>query len=251
MPATAQPSPDDEGSAGFFEDKARGWFWYEQQPEPAADQKAEKPLSSYPFPPPSLEEAQRQLKDLKERAVMKPTEPNMVAYIRLQNWVNDKSEEFSDAWKTVLWSHPELDYSLGHPVNAQAILVKKEEVATADRIRLADVGRTYGLFFIFRSDCPYCHKEAPMLKRFAASYGISVIPISQDGLGLPDYPDPRPDSGISAQFGVPTVPALFLVNPAQRHVIPVAYGLVSERELVHRIVTLTGAVKTAATGGSR
>jgi len=101
------------------------------------------------------------------------------------------------------------------------------------------LGKEYGLFFVFASYCPYCHEEAPMLKAFSMHYGISVIGISKDGHGLPDFPKPRPDTGISAQLHVHTIPALFLVNPRQRIVIPLAYGLISERELIRRIITLT------------
>lgn len=237
----AGPAQDEDGQA-FFQDKERGWFWYEEPPAPEAKKDIEKPLASYPFPPPTLEEAQRQLKDLKERAVMHPSEENLVAYIRLQNWVSDKSEQFADMWQRVIWRHPELDYSIGHPTDAQAILVRKDAEIANYSARLADIGRTYGLFFIFRSTCPYCHREAPMLKRFARRYGISVVPISQDGPGLPDYPHPRPDAGISAQLGVQSVPALFLVNPNRREVMPIAYGLISEQELIQRMIRLTARI---------
>ncbi len=101
------------------------------------------------------------------------------------------------------------------------------------------LGKDYGLFFIFESFCPYCQKEAPMLKYFSRDYDMSIIPISHDGPGLPDFPNPRPDHGVTEQLGVRTFPALFLVNPKKRIVIPLAYGLISETQLVHRIITMT------------
>jgi len=235
-------------SVSFFSDRERGWFWYEQLPPPEEKRKKEHKLA-HPFPPETLEDARRQLTELKEEAVMHPTEANLAAYIRLQNWVNDKSEQFSHAWKKVIWRHPELDYSIEHSTDARAILVRKDTEVANHRSRMAAIGRTYGLFFIFRSTCPYCHREAPMLKRFARRYGISVIPISQDGPGLPDYPHPRPDTGISAQLGIQTVPALLLVNPKRRDIIPIAYGLVSEQELIQRITTLTAHINPSPKAG--
>jgi len=74
--------------------------------------------------------------------------------------------------------------------------------------------------------------------------------LSKDGPGLPDYPQPRPDTGISAQLGVQSVPALFLVNPKRRDIIPIAYGLVSEQALIRRIVTLTTRINPVPDAGN-
>jgi len=223
--------------ASFFFDHERGWFWYERPPKQEKRQREE----SYAFPPKTIEEARRQLKSLKERAVMHPTDRNMVAYIRLQNWVNDKSDAFANAWQRVLWTHPGLDYSIDHPIDGRALLIRREEKDAHYRQRLNEIAGRYGMIFVFRSTCPYCHAEAPMLRHFAAKHGFSVIPVSQDGIGLPDYPRPEMDHGISSQFGVQSVPALFLVNPRRREVFPVAFGMVSESELARRIVSIVNA----------
>lgn len=230
------PGQTGESVAPFFGDHARGWFWYEQPPP-----KPEKPKAKeYPFPPRSIEEARKQLKELRERAIMQPTEQNMVAYIRLQNWVNDKAEAFADAWQQVLWRYPALDYSIEHPTEARALLIQREQQDARYRRRLREIAGRYGMIFVFRSTCPYCHAEAPVLKRFAARHGFSVIPVSQDGIGLPEYPRPEADL-ISARFGVRSVPALFLVNPRRREVFPIAFGMVSESDLARRIVAIVNA----------
>jgi len=221
----------------YLSEHARGWFWYQRIiPKKKAKKKTEEVFS---FPPKTMADEKRQIKVLKQRAIMKPTEKNLVAYIRLQNWVTAQASTFAINWKKVIWQHPELDFSIRHPVNSQALFIKQDETDLYNHRRIAQIGKQYGLFFIFRSTGAYSRKEAPMLKYFSSRYGLTVIPISQDGRGLPDYPDPRPDTGISAQLGTRNVPALFLVNPEKRTVIPLAYGLISENELVRRIITLT------------
>ncbi len=237
-------------STPYLTEHARGWFWYERTPIPQKKKKAEKKKTEevFSFPPKTMVDARKQIDALKTRAIMQPTEKNLVAYIRLQNWVSDKSEQFANVWQKVIWQHPELNYAIAHPTNAQALEIQADEKDVYNHRRIAQLGKHYGLFFVFESTCPYCHREAPMLKTFSQSYGISIIPISRDGIGLPDYPNPRPDTGISGLLHVHAVPALFLVNPKQRQVIPLAYGLISESELIRRIIALTSRSARPQTG---
>lgn len=46
------------------------------------------------------------------------------------------------------------------------------------------------------------------------------------------------DNGLARTWGVRVLPALFAVNPKTGHVIPVAYGMVSQDHMIERIVTL-------------
>jgi len=240
IPSAHADVPAAAHGASYLFDHSRGWFWYERIPEKKkVEKKKKKKEETFTFPPISLADERIQLKVLKERAVWNPTEKNITAYIRLQNWVMDQASTFAVNWKKVIWTHPDLDFSLAHPTNAQGIFIEHDQTDLLNHQRIAALGKSYGLFFIFESFCPYCQREAPMLKQFSRRYGISIIAISKDGVGLPDFPNPKPDTGISAQLHAQAVPALFLVNPKRRIIIPLAYGLISEEELVRRIITMT------------
>ena len=80
------------------------------------------------------------------------------------------------------------------------------------------------LIFFFRGDCPYCHKFAPILKKFAERYGFTVIPVAVDGGTLPEYPYPKEDYTLGRQLKVAQVPALFMIQPEDNRVAAVAYG---------------------------
>jgi conjugal transfer pilus assembly protein TraF len=97
---------------------------------------------------------------------------------------------------------------------------------------------THGLLFIFRSDCPYCHRLAPILKRFEPEFGMLVFPVSLDGRGLPEYPNPQPDNGIATRLNASTVPALYLTAPFKRQIRPVGFGVMALTDLVERIAAL-------------
>lgn len=96
--------------------------------------------------------------------------------------------------------------------------------------------RQSNLFFFYTSNCPYCHKFAPILKSFVDSYKINLVPITQNGIMLSAFPDSKIDNGLqSAMFHVRGVPALFALDPNTHEVILVGYGFMTEKDLKNRI----------------
>jgi len=104
---------------------------------------------------------------------------------------------------------------------------------------LVELSKTHGLFFFFRSDCEYCHMMAPTLKRLERESGMTVFPVSLDGVGIPDYPNPVPDRGFSTKIGINTVPALVLAVPSTQEAVIIGMGMMTEEEIYDRINTLT------------
>jgi conjugal transfer pilus assembly protein TraF len=182
---------------------------------------------------------QRRLEDLKRIAVMNPSDTNLLAYMRYQRYVMNKSEVFAERWQRLVWTVPELDYGLtGRPTNSMAIGAFDERQRERQAQAIRALAATHGLLFIFRSDCPYCHRFAPILKRFEQEFGVQVFPVSLDGRGLPEYPNPQPDNGIATRLNASTVPALYLTAPSKRQIRPVGFGLMALTDLVERIATL-------------
>ena len=105
------------------------------------------------------------------------------------------------------------------------------------------LAQTHGLYFFFRGDCAYCHAHAPMLKQFEQKYGFTVFAISLDGQGMPLYPHPARDNGMSQQvmqaLRIPEqhfqVPFTVLANPRTHEVLPVGFGPMTSAEMVDRI----------------
>ncbi len=67
---------------------------------------------------------------------------------------------------------------------------------------------------------------------------MTVFPVSLDGRGLPDYPDPHRDNGIAQKLEAAVVPAIYLTEPANRVIRPIGFGVMALTELAERIVTL-------------
>ena len=102
---------------------------------------------------------------------------------------------------------------------------------------LSAIAAQAGLLFFFRSDCPYCEAQAPLLAMLAERYGFRVLPVSLDGAPLPGgaFPAFSRDRGQAQALGVVSTPALFLARPPDA-LLPLSQGLLSLAQLKERVV---------------
>jgi len=241
----------EEKTESYWHRSEEGYFWYK---DPALEKK--EPLASPVDPSPkpvkpvqAKKERQKELDDFESMkqnaddalkvAIMTQSQADIERYLRLQKEMELRSLYFSQGAQRVVWTNPDLDASMNtRPTNSAAMDVYDTQQKELTARTVAEIGKSHGLFFFFRSDCPYCHKFAPTLKRYAAERGLSIMPISLDGGGLPDFPQYQTDNGVATRLDVKSVPALFLVSPSEKSIIPVGYGLMSTGELNERINSL-------------
>lgn len=228
------------------DDPRRGWHFYDD-PAPPPKQRPKPPAIIPPSDAPRDELArykalQKAVEEARIVAVMSPTIANVRAYLELESRILHDASRFADVAQRVAWMSPELDPSAQtRPSATFAVDVFERQQMADRRAQVAALGRENIVLFFFRGDCPYCHAFAPVLKAFEQRYSMRVAAISTDGGTLPEFPDPRVDSGISQTLKVKQVPALFLAHPASGRIVPLAFGVLSENELVERIVTTAAA----------
>ncbi len=218
----------------YYGDRERGWFWYEEPPvvEKPKEEELVEPRSSVavqsapePLSPRELLKKQgEEWEDAMALAVMEPTPENVRNYLEKTTQIQQQAQTFSTEFKRNIWVNPKFDYSLTRPVAPEAIIAGNQAKAEDSSRQLMQIAQEKGLIFYFRSDCPYCHRFAPILKRFSESYGFTVIPVSLDGSGLPDYPYPKQNGALGHRLKVEAVPAVFMVDPDRNQVAPVGYG---------------------------
>lgn len=241
-------------ATSFFGEHARGWHWYEtlpliEEPETPTETKqigtpetgAPEKESILPRPKTSTELIKAYREALESRlhaAWVNPTPQNVKLYQEMQKDLMDRSQTFATVWMQNVFQNPELDHTLVSPVNQQGrhLHIDLEKERTARTIQ--NLSQEYGLFFFFSADCPYCHQFAPIVKRFAETYGWEVIAISVDKGVLAEYPNAQVDNGLFEAWGIKVLPSLFAVNPKTKSTIPIAYGLTSLDEMENRIMTL-------------
>jgi conjugal transfer pilus assembly protein TraF len=66
-----------------------------------------------------------------------------------------------------------------------------------------------------------------------------VFPVSVDGGGLPEFPNPQRDNGLVQKLAIQQVPMLVLGNIKDKRLIPLASGVVSAQDVIERIYVLT------------
>ena len=250
-------------SVPYFEDKQRGWFWYEVLPEPVkkiqpdiqASQEKPKPdnkpsgdvqaeietqtqaqPSAQPQPLSSAWLKQN-LEHYLNQAIDDPSPENVAAFYYLQRVMMDKAERFTNAARYVVMSDPQLDETVRRPVATYAANEANHQASVVAERALKAIAAQAGILFFFRSDCPYCHVQAPILAMLENAYGFKIYPVSLDGLPMPNgfFNEFKRDNGQAAMLGVEQTPALFLMKPPKQ-IVPLAQGALSLEEVTGRIL---------------
>lgn len=217
----------------YYVNHAKGWHWYDdpkaKQTEPDQEQDSVSEMNAL----------RAMIEQSLDKAILHPTKDNIKHYIELQNQVAGNAQDFSTKWKALLMETPQLDYSLKHPTNNMAKQVEQDQSKMAEDQAIRQLAKTGGLFFFYRSSCPYCIRFAPIVRDFVDTYQIPIVAITTDGKALPEFPDSVVDQGQSAKFHLEVEPALFAVNPYNHQAYPVAYGLTSLVEIKRRILDIS------------
>jgi len=229
-----------QGDDFYCGERKLGQWFYCSKPQ-------QRPTQPTAAPPPAasavqrMAEITRQLDELKAKAILEPTEENVIAYVRFQREQLDRASIFSDSWQRALWQNPDIDYTLQRPVSTvgkRAWLDNRR--ADRDAV-LSNLSQRYGLFYFYAQSCGACELFSPILRSVADSHRMAVMAVSMDGGPSRDFPNYVVDSGQRARMGLTgnETPALVLFDTVTRRTIPVGYGILSADEIMDRIFALT------------
>lgn len=217
----------------YYNEHAKGWHWYN---DPKNEKDEDEVKSNDPVI--QMDAVRATIKRALDQAVLNPTKENIKNYKVVQDQLSRQAEKFSNKWKEVLLENPELDYSLIHPTNNAGRMIESDQNHAKEDAAIKQLASTSGLFFFYHSTCPYCRSFAPIVKQFAEAYGIKVIPITTDGISLPEFPNSYINQGQAQRFGVRVEPALFAVNPYTEKAFPITYGLISLSDLKRKVLEI-------------
>ncbi|MCK5531589.1 MAG: conjugal transfer protein TraF [Halopseudomonas aestusnigri] len=238
----------------FYQDKERGWFWYEEPVEEATEEKPEPEQAAVPVEQPEAEETTQpeeleprvgsvawiraNLPMLRDKAIEDPTDENIQAYYYAQRLMLDMSERFARRTNEVISSDPFLDEDLRSPAsNAAAEAIAKDAVAKRDMLLERVAGKAALIFFYEGNNCRMCGPTISSLESLAHRYKFTVMAVSMDGAALPGNPfgPTQYDSGLAEHLGVLTTPAIAIALPPNSTEI-VSYSAVSMEAASMRIL---------------
>ena len=173
-------------------------------------------------------------------AILYPGVDNFVKYFRLQNYWTQQAGLFTMSAKKAMLAHPELDYNLQYSHYNGTV---RNQLAAADQAQqrqaIAKLAEHYGIMFFYRGQDPIDGQLAQVINGFRDTYGLSVIPVSVDGVINPLLPDSRTDQGQAQRLGVKYFPAMMLVDPKQGSVRPLSYGFISQDDLAKQFLNVS------------
>jgi conjugal transfer pilus assembly protein TraF len=235
------------------------WHWYcdpqpPSKPPPPKTPEKKKPQAEIQTPTKRIElkdiksasALREELKRREDMAIMEPTPQNVRDFLEAHTLVQTKSSDFADVWRRVVWTNPDLDYSLKHPVNNTGIRLKKDQREKETDEHMVALAKEHGLLFFFRSDCPYCHAMAPVLEMIEKKYGMEIFAVSTDNAPLPGLSKWSPNKGqfetLLQTHGLreARVPALFIASKQSKDTAPLGMGVMAYTEIIDRIFVLTG-----------
>lgn len=213
----------------YGEESRKGWWWYEDPPQNEQKSEEKDPPG---LPAHSHEQLANmdtdQLREYAEQvlkeAVRNPSEANVRHFYIVQDVIRRKALAFTNASELVWQRYPELSVAKDDPLAAPGReAVTRQRLAEQERT-LAEAREDFALLY-FRSDrCPFCHEQEAILQHFMDRYGWQVKPIDIDR---------QPQ--VASRFGVPTTPALLLVQRGSPDYIPVTAGVASASEITAKI----------------
>lgn len=127
------------------------------------------------------------------------------------------------------------------PTESVAILQHKDTTQNNQTKVLDKIFKQAGLWVFYASDCPYCHKQFPILERLVQIFDLSILGISINGITLEnhfplithvadDY------QTIAKQFYVSLTPTIIIVGNDGKTFHPISEGIVPGKELIARIL---------------
>ena len=187
------------------------------------------------------------LQDYMDRAIDDPTPNNVQAFLALQQIAMAKSTQFAKATNALTIGNPLFDYNFVRPSNTMGGHALDEQAQINRKAVLSKLGQTVGIWYFFRSDCPYCAKQGPVLQEFIGRSGVHVLPISLDGGPPPsgEFGGYVKDRGQAAGISpaVEATPSLYLAKPATGETAAISQGLLSLDQLEERVITAAHTAK--------
>jgi thiol-disulfide isomerase/thioredoxin len=216
----------------FYDDRYRGWLWYENKPEFKPNRKIQN--RSQQITPAEaraeIEQFAKELEELKFMMLARPTVENIKAYRDKEKAMWRQAEILHDAWDMANLLYPDQLDLINNPLNVHAVKVKRELESTKADEQIREMAKSFDLVLFFSSSCKYCQLLSPVLKSFGQQYGFNIEAISNDGSKHEYFrTENRPE--LIERLGIKAFPTVIAISHDSKTAFELIRGYVSISEL--------------------
>lgn len=213
----------------FFNQRYRGWLWFEEKELEAKEHKRKQEITS--------EEADNEIETLKmemdkKRSIMiaRPSAENVKEYVELEEIMWKRALALDDAYREAKFKYPELFDKLNDPTNVHAVKFKRKLDQDKLRERIKEFANTYDLVLFSKGSCPYCKEFAPVLKHFSDTHGFNTEEASVDG-EMTGLFSGKTLPHLAKQLGIEATPTVIAISKDGKYAFEMIRGYVTTREL--------------------
>jgi thiol-disulfide isomerase/thioredoxin len=231
----------------FFEQRYRGWLWFEENAQDESKDKDFKEKQQATVLP-SKEEIEKakldneqfkeELADLRHLIIRYPDNLN---YIRLYK---EKEKEMLDGamrlagnFAMVNFLRPDIADQLKNPQNIYGRNVAKSEKEERDRQIIKSLAAKVELFVFRQDSCSHCSILEKHLNSFAKKYGFKVEAVSQDN-SASSYFKTHNNLAIIKELALTVMPTVIAVTKDSKMRFELARGAVSIPDLEDKALLL-------------
>ncbi len=215
----------------YYQDKKRGWYWYEVRPKKEEEAESMKPkdtaIPKYSYDqlwnmhPDEFQEYSNQITKF---AVQFPTEKNVTTYLKVQDVARRKSVAFAAVVDFIGQQNPQYSTEDVYPTTTPGrVALTNLQSREYDEV-ISKAKSEFGLIMFGQSGCDFCDAQESILTFFENQYGWPVRLVD-----ITTYPN------LAAQFGIEQTPSIILVSKESQEYLPVSSGVISMSNLKKRL----------------
>ena len=218
----------------FFEQRYRGWFWFENKEKAPADSPRNQNNRASDITPleakEEIEQFAKELEELKFMMLARPSPENVKAYRDKEKQMWDQADDLHAAWDMANLLYPEQRDLINNPVNVHGVKAKRAIQEEENTQKIKALAKDFDLVLFFSDSCKYCVLLSPVLKNFGEQYGFHIDAISATG-SKHEYFKTANAPQLIESLGISAFPTVIAVSHDSKTAFELIRGYVSASEL--------------------
>ena len=239
QPASEENKKNKEKNKNFFEQRYRGWLWFDESEKEDTKIPSDKEQEMKKMP--TLEEMKRakqenerfseELELMRHMMIRYPENVDyVVMYKRKEKEMQDKALILGRNWAIANFLNPDIVDTLENPQNMYGRKIYRDEKQKADSDKIKLVAKAVDVFVFRKDGCQYCVDLEQHLKTFATRYGFNVEAVSSDDSVSKHFKTNKGPELIKA-LKLDVMPTVIVVVKDTRERFELARGAVSISDL--------------------